>query len=173
VQTPGTVCLGATIKAVADWQTSINELWWSDKSQMLQHVLSAVAMVADLPEHATDRTLPSVVQVGCLEAFFLNARLAIEFLTRPSGRDFTAWSWVPDWVPGPQPEAERLSGDWLVATRQVVHFSVDRLQDPDRRIYLDTSRAGLQRIGDDIQAVFDEWLRARSRQPGSGEPTLK
>jgi hypothetical protein len=142
---------------------TINRLWWgADKTGRLRHAVSAVCMVSDLPEHIVGGSLPDVVQVACVEAFFLNARLVIEFLTRKDDRDFSAWSYVPDWKPVPEDKA-RLETTWDIASKHIVHFSEDRKQDPARIVKIDISREGLGQIVADIDAVWTPWVEAHRR----------
>jgi hypothetical protein len=124
----------------------------------------SLEMIKRLPVPANSPDLDSHVQNACLESFFVNVRLMAEFLTVPhregqEPKDFNAWDFTSDWAPAPGEAVKRVRQQWLVASQQVVHFSRNRLQDPDSPVHLDTSTEGLKRIADDVVAIYSEWLR--------------
>ena len=85
----------------------------------------------DLPVFACDRSVLNLgstwfpAYVACVEAFFVNARLAAEFLVRMPNRDFNARLFVPDWSP-PSPAAERLEHIWQMTSKHIVHLGRSR-----------------------------------------------
>ena len=141
----------------------LSAMRWGHPSQIWQHVNAALDMVTALPELYHDDNLPVMAQHACLEAFLVNARLLTDFLTREGdGRDFSAWDLATNWTPDPGPSERLRSGAWIIASRQVVHFSRERLQDPTLPLeHIDTSLEALSAIRDDIRALYGSWQAAR------------
>ena len=73
----------------------------------------AMNMVAELPRHVGDESIPPGAQIGCLEAFFLNLKLLIEFAALPrsrkSGDNIHAQDFLPKW--------KASSPEWLPVKR--------------------------------------------------------
>jgi hypothetical protein len=136
---------------------------FGSKHQIIQHMHHALDMVSRLPDAIHRPDLDGVVQVACLESFFVNVRLLAEFLVVPhpdrgAPKDFKAWDLTANWSPTPANAVERLRNHWLLASQQVVHFSLSRIQDPNQPEHVDTSLQGLAQIRSDVTAVYDAWL---------------
>ena len=106
---------------------------------------ASLQMIALLPEEK-EKARTSVVEVACLEAWFVHMRLLIEYFGLKNGpasaKDFSATDMA--WKPTPDRELAEL---WQVASQHVVHFSLVRtptlVKDVDP---FDTSRQNLERL---------------------------
>jgi hypothetical protein len=113
-------------------------------------------MLGGLPG-AMGRATDPHARIACLEDFFVHARLLLEFLLvcpANSDKDFSARDF--GWHGHQDAEVERLKVVWVIASRQLVHFSRERVPESvyDLEV-VDTSAAGLQTIAGDILALFD------------------
>lgn len=120
----------------------------------------------DLPVFACDRSVLRVgntwfpAYVACVEAFFINARLATEFLVRTPDQDFNAKLFVPDWSPPPA-AAKRLQRVWRMTSRHIVHLGKDRTPtNPDQWESEDLSFGALMRISRDAHNTLGKLVDA-------------
>ena len=107
----------------------------------LSHVAArfshALMMLCELIPFTTDDALPTVAQIACLEDWFTNYRLLIEFLVlKPAKNCASARSFVPGWKPVKHANLEALRKDYGWASEDVSHIGhlskVDRgPTDPD------------------------------------------
>jgi hypothetical protein len=141
------------------------DFWWGSDRQMLQHASWAWVQVQGLPMHSEDERLPRQVQIACLEAFLINARMLFDFLTKKNAKDFSAWDLVPTWDPQPQDVVDRLGGGvWLIASRHVAHPSRERIaESPSDLEPIDVSRAALEAIRDDLGVLYQPWHTLAAR----------
>lgn len=130
---------------------------------VLGHVMLSLR---DLPVFACDRSVLNhgttwfPAYLACVEAFFVNARLAAEFLVRMPSRDFNAKLFVPDWSPPPA-AARRLERVWLMTSRHIVHFGKDRVPEKlDKWEEEDMSYGALMRISRDAHTVLGRLIDA-------------
>lgn len=130
---------------------------------LLGHVMMSLR---DLPVFACDRSVLNrgsiwfPAYLACVEAFFVNARLAAEFFVRMPNRDFNAKMFVPEWTPPPA-VAKRLERVWSMTSTHIVHFGRDRVPDqPDSWEQEDTSYRALMRINRDAHSVFGRLVDA-------------
>ena len=99
----------------------------------LSHVVArfthAMQMLVELIPY-TDRTgLPRVVEIACLEDWFTNHRLLIEFvLLKPPTNCAGARDLVPGWVPATDQESRQLRSDYGWASEDVSHIGVPKPQ---------------------------------------------
>ena len=144
-----------------------------DRSEMMQQVGHTMDMIRELPRYAAyDSTvdLQGTVRVACLEAFLIHVRAVTDFLccrpdARQSSDDFSARTFVPNWQPKPSDAAQQLRAAWVVASREIAHFSRDRLQaNPEEPEFYDTSLAALQAIATAAEAVWQEFIEALGAQ---------
>ena len=123
---------------------------------------ASLQMAAHLPR-AKDEANDPMVEVACLEAWFVHMRLLIEYfglkrgLTNP--KDFTAkdlsWNPVPD---------EELADLWDLASQHVVHFSRVRTSSRLSEIEpFDTSRHNLERLARKIFTVAEDFVTTLER----------
>ena len=135
--------------------------------QRVVDVLGLVMLnLRDLPVFACDRSVLNLgstwfpAYLACVEAFFVNARLAAEFLVRMPNRDFNARLFVPDWSPPPA-AAERLERVWQMTSKHIVHFGKDRVPEkPDEWEEEDMSYGALMRINRDAHRVLGQLIDA-------------
>lgn len=118
----------------------------------------------DLPVFACDRsvlnhgTIWLPAYVACVDAFFVNARLASEFFVKMPERDFTARMLLPTWHP-PHGPATRLEHVWSMTSKHIVHMSKDRVPtDPESWQQEDMSYRALMRINRDAYAAFSSFV---------------
>ncbi|WP_157120780.1 hypothetical protein [Nocardia fusca] len=118
-------------------------------------------MVARLPEAIYDPGVDPLLQQAAVECFFAHVRSLIEFLkVKPSdSRDFNAGDILSGWAPSVDAAKQaRLTNDWLNASRQVMHFSKERVRSeigPATAVPID--RASLDRMADDVLSVWDDY----------------
>jgi hypothetical protein len=131
--------------------------------QALRHVM---LNLRDLPVFACDRsvlnrgTIWFPAYLACVDAFFVNARLAAEFLVRMPSQDFTAGLFVPDWSPPPA-AAQRLQRVWLMTSKHIVHMGKDRVpQDLDGWKSEDLSYRALMQITRDVHNTLGKLVEA-------------
>jgi hypothetical protein len=88
----------------------------------------ALDLLAQLPTYVDDLALPLAVRVACLECYFVNLRLIVEFaIKEPKPADFSRREFLPDWRPAPGHRVDFLLEQWTLANRQVVHLSRERI----------------------------------------------
>ena len=101
------------------------------KKRQAAAVGHSLTMVAALPEERASAD-SVVAQFACLEAWFVHMRLLAEFFGisgRGSNKDFSCESFGWD-----RAEDEMLNDIWAVASRHVVHFSVQRTPERVREL---------------------------------------
>lgn len=127
------------------------------------HVAYSLTRLAVLPPLTVDATLPAAAQDACLESYFTNLRLCVEFFTRrrdPQDRDFHATDYLPDWS---APNA-RLDELWEFTSQMVSHLSRRRLPTSDSHVLQSVEPVVLAHHAEtvfDIAARFTEQLDAR------------
>jgi len=158
---------GGPVESDPDRELSVGPaalaLLFGEKPQMIAQVSHALNMVYRLPDVIYGDDLNAVAQMACLEDFFLNVRLMVEFLVRrPSAKDFSAVDLKPCWqAEAVDPEIlRRLNDYWEVASQHVSHLSRERLQDPVAPKHVDVSPEGLRRIRDHVCTVYEAWVSA-------------
>lgn len=134
--------------------------WRDDVCAAVGHSLLSLH---DLLRLAHDgASIPIDARFGCLEAFYMHARLVHEFFVKMPPKDRTARDFLPEWEP-PDALRARLERVWLVASKHVVHLSRERVRDPDNFIPEDTSLPGLTTIARDCYCVAAAFV-ARYRE---------
>ncbi len=84
-------------------------------------------MVAELVRRTDDLTLDRVVQIACLEDWFTNYRLLIEFLLmKPPGNCAGAADLAPGWVPPESQVIRSLKADYGWASEDVSHIGIPK-----------------------------------------------
>jgi hypothetical protein len=92
-------------------------------------VAHAMDMIAALPPLTADPTLPLLARIACLESYYSNLRLLVEFLVRKRDqRDIHRYDFL-QWDAPPARTLERLEEEWTEASQQVVHLSKKRVPD--------------------------------------------
>jgi hypothetical protein len=100
----------------------------------LSHVAArfshALTMVAGLIPHTDDPSLDRLVSIACLEDWFTNYRLVIEFLLmKPPANCASAKTFIPNWTPASD-KKKQLIADYGWASEDVAHIghptSIDR-----------------------------------------------
>jgi len=105
----------------------------------LSHVVArfthAMQMLAELIPHTDKSGLPRVVEIACLEDWFTNYRLLIEFvLLKPPSNCAGARDLVPGWVPATDLESKRLRADYGWASEDVSHIGRPKPQKTIRNV---------------------------------------
>jgi hypothetical protein len=130
----------------------------------------ALVMVAVLPRYVHADPLPAAVNVACLDALFIYARLLIEFLVRKPDtqqRDIHRYDFLPNWDPPETPLVTQLTADWVLASKQVAHLSRARVVSHDDPGYIrvdDEALWALVRRVLDQTRVFCQELAARDNE---------
>lgn len=98
--------------------------WQTDPlSHVVSRLVHAIQMVADLIPHTDRSGLPRVVEIACLEDWFTNYRLVIEFLIlRPPRNCVGARDLLPGWTPTTTREVQRMREDYGWASEHVAHI---------------------------------------------------
>lgn len=87
----------------------------------------ALLMVTDLIPHTDSPGLPETVRVACLEDWFTNYRMLIEFLLLPeSSNRASAPDLVPNWAPANTAAGRKMRADYGFASEHVSHISGTR-----------------------------------------------
>lgn len=80
-------------------------------------------MITELISASDDQALPPAVRMACLEAWFLNYRLLIEFLViGTSSNCADAQDLASDWYPESTKDIQRLKQDYGWASEHIVHI---------------------------------------------------
>jgi hypothetical protein len=114
-------------------------------------------MIDRLPEEIHNPDNSDLMRQAAVECFFVHLRTLVEFLgVRPQDRRDvfardTFWE-----LPEDAALIQRLNQHWLTASRQVAHFSQDRIMGPQ----VSTELADLKAMADDILAVWDSFAAA-------------
>lgn len=105
----------------------------------------AMNMVAELPRLTDDRSLPVAARVACLESYFMNLRVLVDFYARRrDDRDIHRHDFLPAWDPAASSTVERLKREWDFASKQVAHLSKSRIvEDGDLVVNLAPQRLEL------------------------------
>jgi len=107
------------------------------------HATWALWMLVALPQYTEDQTLPGVVQDACLEDYFTNLRLLIEFFHRHANpKDFHSTDYLPDFEPQTGMADKRWDDMWKFASQNVAHLSRQRVPQPDS-MTLNVAAAGV------------------------------
>ena len=87
----------------------------------------ALLMLSGLIPFTVDRELPRVVQIACLEDWFTNHRLLVEFLLlKPPRNCSSAGHFLPSWAPATSTEGDRLKADYGLASEHVAHIGTPK-----------------------------------------------
>lgn len=98
-----------------------------DRAAAAVEVAHALNMLAELPSHADDSTLPLVVRAACLESYFVNLRLIFEFIGGRRGRhQIHRHDFLPDWEPARSEKWKTLREQYGFASEQVAHLAKKR-----------------------------------------------
>lgn len=154
--TVGTVTDGANFDPVETRHSLPDD----DLAVGAMHMTWALRMLVALPPHTDDARLPSVVQDACLESYFTNLRLLIEFFHRHSNpKDFHSTDYMPGFSPSTGMSAARWADMWTFASQNVAHLSRGRVPQPDDLV-LNVAAAALELNAGLILNVADEFARA-------------
>lgn len=87
----------------------------------------ALLMLSGLIPFTVDRELPRVVQIACLEDWFTNYRLLVEFLLlKPPKKCSSARHFLPGWAPATSTEGDLLKADYGFASEHVAHIGTPK-----------------------------------------------
>ncbi|MCU1407357.1 MAG: hypothetical protein JWQ43_3660 [Glaciihabitans sp.] len=131
----------------------------------LGHVMTNLR---DLPAFACNRSVLNrgsiwfPAYLACVDAFFVNARLAAEFFVKMPSRDFNAHMFVPTWSPPPG-IAKRLDRVWWMTSKHIVHIGRERVpRSPEEWQQENMSYRALMRINRDAYGAFKSFVEANA-----------
>ncbi len=131
----------------------------NEEEIQILHVGMSRNLIEGLPSFVESPDLPGLVRIACLESYFVNLRLLIEFLSpKESMLDFSAKDFVAEF------KAEEIAGadeTWQQVSKNIVHFSRIRSNSEQLATTLDTTENGLREIAAPVMAElvrFEEEL---------------
>lgn len=96
----------------------------------------ALMMVSTLIPHTADNDLPEHVRIACLEDWFTNYRLLIEFLAVGAPKNCaTAQDFVPGWRAETSIQLRGLREDYGFASEHVVHIGWPKPAAPQQNLW--------------------------------------
>ncbi|MFJ4910633.1 hypothetical protein ACIQCR_34710 [Streptomyces sp. NPDC093249] len=100
--------------------------------------------------------IPDVLRIACIESFWVNTRLLVEFLIKGTGdpRNIDARALVPDWRFPAGEVTNRLLNDWNTASAHLMHFAKERAPENLEDIK-PVSAAEMRRIAADLRTVHN------------------
>ncbi|MER8233643.1 hypothetical protein [Streptomyces sp. NPDC094049] len=141
--------------------------WWNKNypsdARTRAFVDMAMAQVEGCQNYlAATNGIPGVVRVACIESFWVNVRLLVEFLVKlPNDpRNANARTLVPDWQKPTGGLADRLLKDWLTASANVMHFDKKERAPKDLADVTPMSDEDYQRIARDVRTVYEQFCKA-------------
>lgn len=100
---------------------------FSEMSHVAARFVHALQMVAELIPHSDSADLPEVVRIACLEDWFTNHRMLVEFLIIGTPKNCaSAQDFVADWKPATTSETSRLRADYGFASEHVSHIGLPK-----------------------------------------------
>ncbi|MFD6347230.1 hypothetical protein ACFWF9_21230 [Streptomyces roseolus] len=140
--------------------------WWnknySPEARARAFVDAAMDQVEGCCDYlATTNGIPGVVRVACIESFWVNTRLLVEYLVKLTtyADDIHARDLVPSWEKPVGEVADRLEKDWFTASKHVMHFSKQRTPE-DLADITPVSDEDYKRIVRDLRTVYDQFCQA-------------
>jgi hypothetical protein len=140
------------------------------QSGSVGHALLMCAWLPDARESARD----SIVQIACLEAWFVNVRLIVEFLGlggKGGDKDFSAKSFGFELPGAAHAEYGALNDLWLVASQQVVHFSKQRT--PEKLADLDEMDVSVTSLRSHVEVLLGLFDLFVTHLESTGHPTAE
>lgn len=117
----------------------------------------ALDMIAMLPPHTYDDALAPEVQVACLESYYSNLRVPVEFLGGQDKKTIRAVDFVPTWVKPAGKKAQQLWREYGFASEQVSHLGKARVHQPGDP-YVNVHPEKLRVLALMVFEVFDEFI---------------
>jgi hypothetical protein len=121
-------------------------------------------MIDRLPAVIFDENNSELIRQAALECFFVHVRTLTEFLgirQQTDSRDRSARDTLKNnnWTPTLDAALRaRLDADWEMVSQHVVHFAKTRVLDETGRVVVPkTERSDLERVADDVLAVWDQY----------------
>lgn len=108
-----------------------NPGWRTDPmTHVVSRLCNALMMVAGLVPWTDDPTLDPMVRIACVEDWFTNYRLLIEFfLMKPPDNCAGIADFAPGWKPSVSTTTKRLKSDYGWASQDVSHIGMPK---PDK-----------------------------------------
>jgi len=98
-------------------------------------VAHALDMIVKLPPHTNDAALLVEVQIACLESYYSNLRVLVEFLGLTNDKKtIKAIDFVPGWKYPTGQAADLLRKEYGFASEQVSHLAKSRVPDAEGTI---------------------------------------
>lgn len=95
------------------------------------HVMFALRSASELPRYLEDPTLPTTVQIACLESLLTNLRLLLEFTVRGQvKKDVHRNLYLPNWHPEHTDRLHELERLWPFISGHVSHLGDVRVRLP-------------------------------------------
>jgi hypothetical protein len=100
---------------------------FDDMSHVAGRFAHALMMLAELIPYSDSDVLPSPVRIACLEDWFTNHRMLIEFLVIGTPNNCaSAQDFIPGWRPATTRETAQLRADYGFASEHVSHIGLPR-----------------------------------------------
>ena len=105
-----------------------NPGWRTDPmTHVVSRLCNALMMVAGLIPWTDDPTLDPMVRIACVEGWFTNYRLLIEFfLMKPPDNCAGIADFAPGWKPSVSTTTKRLKSDYGWASQDVSHIGMPK-----------------------------------------------
>jgi len=105
-----------------------NPGWRTDPmTHVVSRLCNALMMVAGLIPWTDDPTLDPIVRIACVENWFTNYRLLIEFFVlRPPDNCASVATFAPGWKPSTSTITKKLKADYGWASQDVSHIGVPK-----------------------------------------------
>lgn len=120
----------------------------------------ALTTVSKLPYFIHSKSLDNVVEIACLEAWYINMRLICEFYgigSRDSEKDFKAWHFAQT---GISKEVKReLQVIWDISSKLVSHLSKDRNSEK-YKVDVDYSLTNMIRLVNIVLSVSESFEKS-------------
>ncbi|WP_432079674.1 hypothetical protein [Streptomyces sp. YPW6] len=165
--TPDTARCNENDGCLSDEENRIPDAaWWNNNDTPDARTRDFVDMAMDQVEGCRDslvagKDIPGVLRVACIESFWVNVRLLVEFLVKLThdSRNADARALVPDWQKPTGDTADRLLKDWNTASAHVMHFANERA--PEDLADIDPiTDEDLKRVARDVRTVYDQFCQA-------------
>lgn len=133
----------------------------------------ALLMCSWLPD-ARESAKEPILEIACLEAWFVNVRLIVEFLGlggTGGDRDFSARSFGYELSEDAHSEYVALNDLWLVASQHVVHFSNQRT--PAKLADLDEMDVSVTSLRSHVEVLLNLFDLFVTHLESTGHPTAE
>jgi hypothetical protein len=120
----------------------------------------ALIMVAELPAHTENTTYPDIVRIACIDAYFTNVRLLIEFFVQPHKKKrIHRYDYLHGWDPA-DPIATKLRTEWYgFVSQNTSHLAKARIPTTNSPV-INIAGRRLTHLAGDVLTVAEEFAEA-------------